>query len=355
VKASYTLPLAAALVSLSCGNNSPSPNPAVTDSGSADAVDGDATNNDPDAAPLKIPENCEGGRVTHVVGGQIFRSTLAATVTTENVSAALNNLSAGGDEWASSSPDGEWLVMETTRFNAECDGWACLAVVKGDFSEGDVVTIDGTIVHGDDLSAIASGGNRVVYPMSGGPHDKDLYVINKTSGIWSTPVLLTGSSTSTFNLQPAISADGSKVVFDCGEDPYGQPPTSICEVKTDGTGFRVVWTPEQGGQDAPGRSDVALHHPDYFSDGSIVFEADWTGEQIWRLSGSGPPTRIAGQYSNDNSPCVMANDCIVSVWLERPGNPEGKHEIKVTDAEGGSFSMVRQDIDITDTGTYCSN
>ncbi len=346
----FVLPLAA--LSLSCGNNTAPPNPQLIDSG---ASNGDAADtNRPDATPLPIPENCEGGRVTHVVAGQIYRSTLAATVTTENVSAALNSLSAGSDEWASASPGGDWLVMETTRFHAECDGWACLAVVQGDLSAGEVVTIDGSIVHGDDLSAIATGGNRIVYPMSGGPHEKDLYVTNKSNGSWSTPVLLTGSSSSPYNLQPAISADGSKVVFDCGEDPYGQPPTKICEVNTDGSDFRVVWTPEQGGgSDAPGRSDVALHHADYFSDGSIVFEADWTGEQIWRLEGSGPPVRIAGQYSNDNSPCVMDNDCIVSLWLERP-NSEGKHEMKVMDSQGGSFSMVRIDVDITDTGTYCS-
>jgi hypothetical protein len=296
-----------------------------------------------------------GGRVTHVVDGKIFRSTLGVTVTTENVSEALDSLSAGSDEWAASSPEGDWLVMETSRFDPECDGWTCLAVVKGDLSSGEIVKISGEILHGDDLSAIASGGNRIVYPFGGGPHDKDLYVINKSNGTWSTPVLLTGDSTSTYNLQPAISADGSKVVFDCGEDPYGQPPTRICEVNTDGTDFRVVWTPEQGGgSDAPGRAEVGLHHPDYFSDGSIVFEADWTGEQIWRLSGDGPPVRLAGQYSNDNSPCVLPNDCVVSVWLERPDNGPGLHELKVMDTQGGSFSMVRQDVDLTDTGTYCS-
>ncbi len=342
--------VAAAFFTIGCGSSTPTPVDSDAVPGSGDATGGGG----PDATPLPVPATCKGGRVTHVAGGQIFRSTLGDTVTTENISQGLDAISSGGDQWASVSPGGDWMVMETERFDAECVGWACLAIVKSDMSSGEVVRIDGTIVHGDDLSAVATGGNRIVYPFSGGPHEKDLYVINKSGGNWSTPVLLTGDSASPFNLQPAISVDGSKVVFDCGEDPYGQPPTSICEVNTDGTNFRVVWTPEQGGQGAPGRSDGALHHPDYFSDGSIVFEADWTGEQIWRLSGSGPPVRIAGQYGNDNSPCVLDNDCIVSVWLERPGNGPGLHELKLMDAQGGSFSMIRIDVDLTDTGTYCS-
>lgn len=306
-----------------------------------------------DAAPLAIPESCEGGRIVYGVGGQQYRTTLAASAKTENLSEGLNTLSAGSDTWASSSPDGEWLIMETTRFDSECEGWSCLAVVKSDLSSGEAIKIGGELVHGDNYSAIASGGNRVVYPFGGGPHEADLYVTNKSGVTWGSPTLLTAASTYSFNLQPSISADGSKVVFDCGEDPYGQPPTSICEVGTDGSGFRVVWTPEQGASGVPGRADVALHHPGYFADGSIVFEADWSGEQIWHLSGGGPPVVIADKYSNDNSPCVLGNDCVVSIWLERSGS-SGTHEIKVMDRSGGNFAMVRTGIDVVDTGTSCS-
>ncbi|MBI3990147.1 MAG: hypothetical protein HY347_11095 [candidate division NC10 bacterium] len=80
---------------------------------------------------------------------------------------------------------------------------------------------------------------------------------------------------------PAISADGSKVVFDCGDQPFGAEGTSLCEVGTNGTGFRVVLTPADS---PPGFPDTgALHSPDYAPDGSIVFEADWDGERLWRL------------------------------------------------------------------------
>lgn len=324
--------------------------------GSKQVADSDPDAPDPtlvDAAPLPIPSSCLGGRIVYGVDGQMFRTTLAAETTTENLSEGLNALSAGSDKWASSSSDGEWLIMETTRFDSECEGWSCLAVVKSDLSSGEAIKIAGGLIHGEDYSAIASGGNRIVYPLKGGPHDKDLYVSNKSGGSWGAATLLTAASTYSYNLQPSLSADGSKVVFDCGEDPYGQPPTSICEVNTDGSEFRVVWTPEQGATGVQGRADVALHHPSYFSDGSIVFEADWDGEQIWRLAGGGPPTVIASRYSNDNSPCAMESGCVVSIWLERPGS-SGTHEIKVMDPSGGNFAMVRTDIDVTDTGTSCS-
>ncbi len=332
-----------AAITIGCGTNGTPPT-------------GPGNDADPiiDGGEIPIPKSCKGGIVTYGVGGQHFRTTLGDTTSTENITEGLNALSSGSDEWISSSPNGEWLLMETSRFDADCSGWNCLAVVKSDLSSGQAVTIGKTLLHGDDYGAIASSGERIVYPFGDGPHDKDLYTINKNGDSWSDPILLTAQSTFPFNLQPSIHEDGSKVVFDCGDDPYGQPPTSICEVNTDGTDFRVVWTPEQGATGVQGRSDVALHHPDYFSDGSIVFEADWSGEQIWRLSGSGPPVVLANQYSNDNSPCVLQNDCIVSVWLERPGS-SGTHELKVMDASGGNFSMLRTDIDIVDTGTSCAN
>ena len=53
------------------------------------------------------------------------------------------------------------------------------------------------------------------------------------------------------------------------------------EIITDGQGFRVVLTPTDSPVGLPDEAD--MHSPDYAPDGSIVFEADWDGEQIWRL------------------------------------------------------------------------
>ncbi len=248
--------------------------------------------------PIQTSQSCEGGIVSYLVDGQLFRTTLGASVVTENVSAGLDLLSAGSDFSGVLSPNGEWLLIETSRFDPECEEESCLALVNSDLSSGEVVKLGDQVLHGDDYSVVDSSGQRIVYPFVGGPNSKDLFVINKS-------------------------------------------------------GFHVVWTPEQGAAGAAGRSDVALHHPGYLSDGSIVFESDWNSEQIWRLTGDGPPEVIANQFSNDNSPCVMQNGCIVSLWLGRPGGT-GSHELKIMDQSGGNFSMLRTDIDIADTGTSCA-
>ncbi|MBL4636300.1 MAG: hypothetical protein JKY56_20740 [Kofleriaceae bacterium] len=306
-----------------------------------------------EGGPIQTPQSCEGGTVSYIVGGQLFRTTLGTSVVTENVSAGLDLLSVGSDFSGVLSPNGDWLLLETSRFDSECEEESCLALVNADLSSGEVIKLGNQVLHGDDYSAVDSSGQRIVYPFDGGPNSKDLFAINKLGNAWTPPILLTAESPFPFNRQPSINADGSKVVFDCGNDPFGQPPTSICEVQTDGCGFRVVWTPEQGATGAAGRSDVALHHPSYLSDGSIVFESDWNSEQIWRLAGEGPPVVIAGEFSNDNSPCVMQNGCIVSLWLGRPGGT-GTHELKIMDQSGGNFSMLRTGIDIVDTGTSCA-
>ncbi len=338
----------------------------ASDAGTTDAVAFDAANFAPTTpncegvSPLvgqggliQTPQSCEGGIVSYLVSDQLFRTTLGTSVVTENVSAGLDLLSAGSDSSGVLSPNGEWLLLETSRFDPECEEESCLALVNADLSSGEVIKLGDQVLHGDDFSAVDSTGQRIVYPFDGGPNSKDLFAINKSGDTWTPPILLTAESPFPFNRQPSINADGSKVVFDCGNDPFGQPPTSICEVQTDGCGFRVVWTPEQGAVGAAGRSDVALHHPSYLSDGSIVFESDWNSEQIWRLAGEGPPEVIASEFSNDNSPCVMQNGCIVSLWLGRPGGT-GTHELKIMDQSGGNFNMLRTDIDIDDSGTSCA-
>lgn len=84
-----------------------------------------------------------------------------------------------------------------------------------------------------------------------------------------TPVQLTSASTFAFNAHPALSSDGA-------------------------TG--------------------ALHHAAYAPDGSIVFEADWAGEQIRRLAaGAAVPTQVSPLVVNDNSPYVLTDGRIASL------------------------------------------
>jgi hypothetical protein len=301
------------------------------------------------------PASAEGSITYRLPDGPVYRIAAQAGAIPQNVSLALNALSSGSeDAWLNTSLDGQWLLLATDRFDAECVGWPCLAIIAGDLSAGAAVRANGEVIHPEGFSAVASGGNLIIYPGPGGPHTLDLWAVTRREDGWSAPVLLTANSPYEFNHQPAISQDGRKVVFDGGNQPYGAEGTTICEVGTDGTGFRVVLTPADSPPGFP--TTGALHHPDYAPDGSIVFEADWAGEQIWRLPvDAAMPVRVTSQFNNDNSPCVLPDGRIVSLWLNRPGNPEGFHEIKVMAADGSSYLMVLTGVDVADGGIGCGS
>ena len=122
---------------------------------------------------------------------------------------------------------------------------------------------------------------------------------------------------------------------------------------TDGTGFRVVLTPADSPTGLPDTGD--LHSPDYAPDGSVVFEADWDGENLWRLSaGATTPVKIPSSLTNDNSPCVLPDGSIASLWLNRPGG-SGFHELKVMKPDGSSYYMLVTGVDVLDIGLGCGN
>ncbi len=310
------------------------------------------------AAPLTLtvtaPPTATGGHIVYRLsdadGGHLYRLAAQAGAVPEDISAALDDLSPGtDDEFLNISPDGRWLLLSTDRFG--CTGWPCLALVTSGLTATEVISANGAVLHADGFSAVASGGDLVVYPSGDGPHGSDLWAVTRDGGRWLTPTLLTGDSPYAYNAQPALSADGRRVAFDCGDAPYAGAGTALCEVQTDGSGFRVLLTPDQG----PGGDDQnALHHPDYTPDGSLIFEADWDGEQIWRLppGGATSPQLVAAQFSNDNSPCVLPDGRIVSLWLERPGG-SGQHEIKVMAADGSASTMVLTGVDVADIGLGC--
>ncbi len=307
---------------------------------------------------VKVTSSASTGHVTYTLGETIYRVKALEGAKPENMTQALNALSplptGGRDNNLNISPDGTWLVLDTERFDPDCQGWACLAVVKGDLSTGDVVRVNGVEIHPDGFPAIASGGNLIVYENNDGSHENDLWAVSRSSnnGDWSGPVLLTGSSVYQYNYQPAINAAGTKVLFDCTDAPYSAA-TGICEVGTDGTGFRVVLTPSDSPDGLPDTGE--LHQPDYAPDGSIVFEADWDGENLWRLSpGATTPVKISSSFTNDNSPCVLPGGNIASLWLNRPGGA-GDHELKVMKPDGSSYFMLVTGADVADIGLGCGN
>lgn len=299
--------------------------------------------------------NASGPYITYALAnGSMYRVEAKAGATPQNVSQALNALSAGTDGWLNASPDGAWLVMSTERFNNQCTGYQCLALVKRDLSFGETILINGQAIHPAGFAAVANGSDLIVYEDAGGggSHVSDLWAVTRSTFTWSTPVLLTGGSPYDYHSMPAISSDGTKIVFDCGDVPYAQTGTAICEVGVTGAGFRVVLTPANN---PPGTTaGGALHHADYAPDGSIVFEADWSGEQVWRLpSGSTTPVRVQPNSTNDNSPCVLADGRVVSLWLGRQANTQGLHEIKVMPSIGNSYEMALTGADVLDGGIGC--
>ena len=199
-----------------------------------------------------------------------------------------------------------------------------------------------------EFSAISNDGDLVVAR----EETKDgagLFASRRGEGGWDQETLLTGDSPYPYNELPAISEDGATVLFACGSTPYAQEGTGLCEVGTDGAGFRVVLAPEDG---PGGTADSSLRMADYMPWGGIVFEADWAGEQIWTQAAGGAPSLLAGTFFNDNSPCALPG-AIASLWLDRPDG-QGYHEIKISSPDGATWFMLLQDVDVMDIGIGCS-
>ena len=299
------------------------------------------------------------GHVTYTLDDQVYRIKAENGATAENVTQKLNTLSplpqGGNDENLNISPDGNWMVLLSERFDDECIGWPCLTVLNDDVSSAGVVEVNGEVIHsGGGTPAIASGGNLIVYISREGSHFYNLWAVRRdgVTAPWGPAVELTKNSTYGYNEWPAISEDGGKIVFTCTDEPYSDD-TNICEVNTDATGFHVLIRPS----DSPAglRDEADLNSPDYAPDGSVVFEADWDGEQLWRWTpGSTEPVKINSAFTNDNSPCVLPDGSIASLWLNRPGG-SGFHELKVMKPDGSSYFMLVTNADVDDIGLGCGN
>lgn len=121
------------------------------------------------------------------------------------------------------------------------------------------------------------------------------------------------------------------MAFDAGTNSF--PSTAIGKVKLDGTGFHDLVSKDD---DPPGFGPSAeAHAPAYAPDGSVCFEAEWGGsEQIWRQpAGGGRPSLVQSAFTDDNSPTVLPDGRVASLWLGS-ATGSGRHEIKVMDADG---------------------
>ena len=57
---------------------------------------------------------------------------------------------------------------------------------------------------------------------------------------------------------------------------------------------------------------------------------------------------IIRTFGNDNSPCVLPDGRIVSLWLENI-----LHEIKVMSTDGSTFKILLKKTDVFDIGIGC--
>jgi hypothetical protein len=299
--------------------------------------------------PVPLPTAVEGGAVatgegqivyktidTETANGHLFVIDAAAGAQPRDLSLELDKLSPGTDDWINVSADGSTFVLATERFDPQCKGWACLAVVPADLSGGTVVTVDGEAIHPDSRAAISPDGSAIVFPKGGGPHELDLWVTIRSGDAWSAPVLLTGNLDYQYSDSPAFSPDGKRIAFTCGNQPYGGEGTAICWVNADGSRLAEVIS--------------GLHpylHPAFSPDGSLLFATD---RGIARLvAGSDGSDPIGLAFSNDNAPCALPDGRIASLWIDRPGG-SGRHELKVMSADGTSYVMLVTDQDIEDIG-----
>jgi hypothetical protein len=277
----------------------------------------------------------------------------------ENVSLRFDQLdplrAGGADQQLGMSPNGQWLVLTTEHFDARCAGaGGCLGVVPGDLSGGEALGFNGDVITPEGIAAIASTGRLVVFPdndRTAAGHVVDLFAMRRAAPgePWGAPRRLTTASTFVNHSQPAISADGRKVVFNCSNQ-LDASAASICEVNTDGTGFHQVLTPADLPDTTPNQT---LGIVDYAPDGGLVLENE---QEILRLPAGAPATAafvINRSYGNDVSPCVLPGGHVVSLWLNRPENSASVHELKVMNSAGKYLFTLNALQETFDVGIGC--
>ena len=287
------------------------------------------------------------GAVLVSVGASVQLVDVDGSGVTVDLTAMLDELGAGGDNWITSSRNGEWLAMDTERFG--CQDWSCLVTARSDMTQVAVVRAAGEQVHPQDWGAVSGDGSMVIFTTDLGPHILDLAVVRRSGDEWAAPVILTEDSEHDFNERGRLTRDEAALLFDCGPTQYGQAGTGVCRVALDGSGLEQLVGPSDG----PGGTELdSARSADEKPDGSIVFEADWGGaERLWSQS-SGEFELVSG-LANDNSPCVLLDGSILSLWYGRPNNGQGFAELKVHGADSTDYEMILVGLELNDVGMHC--
>lgn len=265
--------------------------------------------------------------VVYTSQNQLFRLLVEGEQEPENMTALLDQVSTGEDTWAVASNNGRWLLLSTTRSNPDCGGWACLAVVPVTVNNGVeaaeleiVLTESWQVLHAE-YADINNAGNLIVYTDVFGPHEIDIWMIEREEGEegWDAPQLLTEESDFELNERPILNQNGTEILFACtdiDEDGENRLPFSLCTVDLDGENFEYLLAPEDG----PLREDASLGllEGDFLADG-VIFAAEWDISSMWKMTDEGELLPIVANpiFWGEQLACVFQNGDIVSIgWSE---------------------------------------
>lgn len=265
--------------------------------------------------------------VVYTSQNQLFRLLVEEEQEPENMTALLDQVSTGEDTWAVASNNGRWLLLSTTRSNPDCGGWACLAVVPVTVNNGVeaaeleiVLTESWQVLHAE-YADINNAGNLIVYTDVFGPHEIDIWMIEREEGEegWDAPQLLTEESDFELNERPILNQNGTEILFACtdiDEDGENRLPFSLCTVDLDGENFEYLLAPEDG----PLREDASLGllEGDFLADG-VIFAAEWDISSMWKMTDEGELLPIVANpiFWGEQLACVFQNGDIVSIgWSE---------------------------------------
>ena len=297
------------------------------------------------------------GHITYAHDGRVYQVEARENAEPVDISAALEASDGTEDLFLNASPDGKWLLVETDRFDPDCEGWPCLVLFAEGSTTVEVPKINPgswDVIHPDDgISALSGDASLIVYSdQAEPPKTTDLFLVRKMDEGWEVRLNLTNRSPFLRNINPDLAPDESSMVFQCGDT--GWELHSICEVRIDGSGFRVVVSPDSRPSDFP--ADVTLHNPSYAPDGSIVFAGNWETDRIWRLPADG--SELLPIRDDHWWPCVLPDGRIAAVfedWSVSDTTPDYRIDVISPGGSGLFTATVLKEVTDFSDAIGCSN
>jgi len=296
------------------------------------------------------------GPGTATEAGHVFRVVAQGGEVPTDISRSLNQIGpAGVDSAINLSPNAKWIVLHTTRFGGSASG--SLATLRADdITSGQQIKISGqVIVPADGPSAISGDGNTIIYAAAGATHTIDLWAAQNVGGTWSTRDLTESAQWNfNYNEMPAISADGTKVVFAAGNTTGEFGTNTIGVVNVDGSGLQTVVTAANFGPGAPPAS-FYVNRPAFASASpsvSVFFGSNFNGgaDQLWRLNAGATTASPVSSDTGEVCPAVFSDGRIASLWSNRQGNIDNVLELTLRDADGSVRGTIAPGVGLPISG-----